>query len=134
LKQLTVELGRAYTSIQENMNVRTIGIFAVNKAAIGGESWYLNTQKQQNLRQIYPFKATGSIPHFLNFSEISQFTKCTGSFTDGTNWYGAIYAGSTAVANQVSFYITENNIVIQSNGTAPTILNGTIVLEWISNV
>lgn len=135
IKKLTVELTKSYLDIANVVNVRTIGIFTVNKAAIGGESWFLaGAQKQQNLRQVYTFTAAGSIPHGLSFTSVSQFTKCTGSFTDGTNYYGVIYGSSTAIAGQLSFYITSANIVVLAGAGAPTPSSGTIVLEWLSAV
>lgn len=131
---LSVELTKTYLDVAASVNQRTIGIFTTNKPSIDGESWFLSGQKQQGLRQVYTFTATGNIPHGINLSEISQFTKPSGSFTDGTNYYGAIYAGSTTIAGQVSFYITPTNIVLQAGAGAPSITSGTIILEWISAV
>jgi len=132
--QLSVELSRSHLSIANNMNMRTIGIFPTNKPAIGGESWYFSRDRRQNLRQIYPFTAAGNITHGLDWNSVYQMTKCSGSFTDGTNWYGAIYASNVAIAGQVSFYVTNTNIVVLSGAGAPVIQSGTIVLEWISQV
>jgi hypothetical protein len=131
---LTLEMNKAYVDIANAVNARTIGIFPTTRPAVGGESWFLNqNQRQQNLRQIYIFTATGSIPHGINFNSASYFTKCSGSFTDGTNWYGAIFASNIAITGQVSFYVTPTNIVILSGAGAPAITSGIIVLEWISN-
>lgn len=131
--QLVTEINKAYIDIANCVNARTIGSFSVNRPTVGGENWFItNNQRQQNFRQIYTFTATGNIAHGLNFSSIERFTKPQGSFYDGTNYYGCIYASSTAIAGQVSFYITPTNIVVVSGGGAPTITSGTIVLEWIS--
>jgi len=131
--QLSETLNRSYLEIASMVNNRTIGIFPTNRPAIGGESWYLTTRKQQNLRQIYPFTGPGSIRHNIPTDSFFQFTKCSGSFTDAAtgNWYGAIYASNVAIPGQVSFYITPTNIVILSGAGAPPISTGTIVLEWI---
>jgi len=131
---LALEVNKTYIDIANTVNSRTIGIFPANRSAVTGENWFITNRRQQSLRQIYTFTATGNIPHGLSFSAISQFTKPQGSFTDGTNYYGAIYASNTAIAGQVSFYITPTNIVVLSGAGAPTIVNGIIVLEWISNV
>ena len=136
IQALTVEIDRSYVDIALKVNSRTIGLFPDNTPIATGEQWFLSGQpnKQQTLRQIYPFTATGNIAHGINFSGVSQFTKPSGSFTDGTNWYGAIYASSVTIAGQVTFYITPTNIVIQAGAGAPSITNGTIVLEWLSFV
>jgi len=132
---LAVEVNRSYVDIAQKINDRVIGTFPTNKASVTGESWYLTSSKQQSLRQIYPFTAAGNIAHGLNFSSVSQVSpRSYGTFTDGTNWYGAIYASNTAIAGQVSFYITSTNIVVLSGAGAPAITNGTIVLEWLSQI
>lgn len=136
MQALIVELDRAYVDTASKVNARTIGLFPDNAPVVTGEQWFLSgqTSKQQTLRQIYPFTATGSIPHGINFATVSQFTKPSGSYTDGTNWYGAIYASSVAIAGQVTFYVTPTNIVILAGAGAPSITNGTIILEWLSQV
>ena len=88
--------------------------------------------KQQGLRQVYTFTSTGTIPHGINLNNISQFTRPSGTFTDGTNSYGCIYASNIAIAGQVSFYIDPTNINIIAGAGAPSITSGTIILEWIS--
>jgi hypothetical protein len=132
-KQLSIELHKSYLDIATAVNNRTIGIFPTNNPAIGGESWFLTSQKQQNLRQVYTFTGVGSIAHNLRWASIAAFTKPFGSYTDGTNWYGVIFASSTTIAGQVTFYVTPTNIVIQQSG-GPAIQSGIIVLEWISQI
>ncbi len=135
LRKLTLEVSKSYIDIANAVNSRTIGIFPTKFPAVNGEAWFINNnQKQQGFRQIYPFTATGNIPHTLKFNSISMFTKPSGSFTDGTNYYGAIYASNVAIAGQVSFYITPTDIVILSGAGAPVIVSGIIDLEWISKV
>lgn len=134
LAQLTVEVNKAYLDTANAINSRTIGIFPVNVSSITGESWFLNNRRQQSLRQVYQFTAAGNIPHNLNLQNISQFSRCFGSFTDGTNFYGAIYASNVAIAGQVSFFITPTNIVVLSGAGAPAIVSGLVVIEWLSNI
>lgn len=128
---LAVEINKSYVDIAEKMNVRTIGIFPTNRAAITGESWFLTgNQKQQTLRQVFTFSSTASITHGISFSQISPLTR--GVFTDGTNWYGLIFGSSTAIAGQISFYVTPTQIVFATGGAAPTLTSGIIDLEWLS--
>jgi hypothetical protein len=136
-KQLSIELHKTYIDVALAVNNRTIGIYPANRPAVGGESWFITNQKQQNFRQIYPFSSTGNIPHNLNWSSISFISpKSYGTYTDDTNWYGAIYASNTPIAGQVSFYVTDQYVVViaGSSPSPPTIDSGYIVLEWISNV
>lgn len=132
---LAVEVNRSYVDISEKMNDRMIGIYPTNTAALTGEKWYLSggNSRQQTLRRVYTFTATGNIAHELIWSSVAQISpKSYGSFTDATNWYGVIYAGNITIAGQVSFYVTPTNIVVAAGAGAPSIANGTIVLEWLS--
>ena len=135
LKQLSKEVHLAYIDIAQKMNARRIGIFSLNYQLVTGDSWYLqgNSKRQQSLTQVYQFTAAGNIPHGINFAAVSQFLPNTyGSFTDGTNYYGAPYGSSTPIAGQVSFYVTPTNIVVLAGAGAPTITSGIIALEWLS--
>lgn len=134
VRQLSVELSKSYIDIANVVNSRVIGIFAMNRPNVTGESWFFTSARQQSQRQVYTFTATGNIPHGLTLSEIYQISpKSYGSFTDGTNWYGTIYASSVTIAGEVTFYVTPTNIVVLSGAGAPVITKGTIVLEWINN-
>lgn len=131
---LSVELTKMYIDVANATNNRTIGLFSTRIPSINGEQWFMGgaSTKQQGLRQIYPVTGTGSIPHGINLAQISQFTKPSGSFTDGTNWYGLIYASNVTIAGQVTFYISPTNIVVQAGGGAPAIVSGIIILEWLA--
>jgi hypothetical protein len=133
LKQLTVEVDKAYIDTANAINNRTISLFPTTRPAINGESWFItNNQRQQGFRQVYSFTSTANIPHGITLTSISRFVRCWGEFTDGTNWYGLIHGSNVAIAGQISFYITATNIVFLSGGGAPALTSGTIVLEWIS--
>lgn len=135
LTQLSAELNKAYLDTANTVNSRTIGLFATNKASINGEEWFVDDgKKRQGFRQAYVFTGVGSIPHGLNLSDIFSFTRCYGEYTDSTNWYGVVSGTSVGIAGQISFYIDPTNIVILDGGGAPAIVNGIVVLEWLSNV
>jgi hypothetical protein len=117
------------------VNNRIIGLFPVNKAAQTGENWYLQAnQKQQSLRQVYMFTATTPINHNVQVNNAAQFTNCYGSYTDGTDSYGLIFASSTAIAGQISFYLTSTQIMFATGAGAPSLTSGIIVLQWLSAV
>ena len=145
LGELSEEVNQAYLDIAQAVNMRTIGIYPINRPAITGNNFFLQgNQKQQTVRQIYTFSgaAPAPIPHGINVLGISRFTPmCYGSYSDAAgNYYGIPYASSVAIAGQVSFYITPNSagnvldgtIVVVVDPGAPAIAEGIIVLEWIA--
>jgi hypothetical protein len=138
LHQLCVESNKSYVSIAQAVNARTIGIFPTDRPAITGESWFLNNQRQQTLRQVYSFSSftsPQSIPHAINTNSIRGFTRIYGTATNGTNWYPLPYVDVTAANNQINVIVTPTNIVITAGaGAPPAITSGWIVLEWLSQV
>jgi hypothetical protein len=135
VRALANQMDHAYIDIASKVNARTIGLYAVNFPIATGEQWFLEGQprRQQTLRQLYTFAGTGSISHGINFDTVFLVSQRSyGTFTDDTDWYGAIYASSVAIAGQVSFYVTATNIVILAGAGAPTIVSGVIDLEWLS--
>ena len=144
VEQLVPEITKAYVDVANAVNERVIGTYPVNLPAITGNSYFFKGKtRQQSLRQIYPFTVAGNIPHGINILSIFGISPNTyGSYKDAANnWYGAIYAGSTPIPDQVSFYITPNtstsvldgNIVVSINGAAPAISSGFIVVEWVAD-
>lgn len=128
---LSVEIDRAYTDIAQAVNSRVLGIFAVGSQVQSGESWFLVNQKQQALRQVFTFTTTASITHNIRVTDANQFTRCFGSYTDGTNSYGLIFGTSVAVAGLITFYVTSTQIVFAVGAGAPAISSGRVVLEFI---
>lgn len=134
LQELSAQVDQAYIDVASKVNLRTVGIHGLNTQVVTGESFYLagSSQKQQSLRQLYTFTAAGTYPHGIDFSSVSFFTKCWGSYTDGTNWYGVIFATSNPITNAATFYITPTDIVITFDGAAPAPTKIYINLEWVS--
>src|ERR1700733_10512667 len=125
VKALAFQVSKSYIETATSVNDRIVGIFPTSRPAINGESWFLNAnQRQQGLRQVYMFTSTGTIAHGINLNNISQFTRPSGTFTDGTNYYGCIYASNVAIAGQVTFYIDPTNINILAGAGAPAIVSG----------
>jgi hypothetical protein len=135
IKSFSSQVDMAYIEIAQKVNSRIIGTYPVNVLSVTGEKWFFSgaPNPQQSLRQVYPFTAAGAIPHGLIWADVSSISpKSYGTFTDGTNWYGCIYASNVAIAGQVSFYVTNTNIVILSGAGAPAIVSGYINLEYLS--
>lgn len=134
-KALASQMDKAYIDIAIKVNNRIIGTYAINFFSVTGERWYFtgSSTTQQSQRRVYQFTAAGNIPHELIWADVSSISpRSYGTFTDGTNWYGAIYASNVAIAGQVSFYVTSTNIVVLSGAGAPAITSGYIVLEYLS--
>lgn len=139
LHHISIEMNKAYLDIANTVNQRTIGLFSPTKSMITGESWYYNNnQKHQGLRKLFTFSTivdNSTIAHNLDFKSINSFSRNYGEYTDGTNWYGLISGSNSAIPGQVSFYVTQMNIVFRVGVGAPSpINNGILVLEWLSNV
>jgi hypothetical protein len=133
IKELAFQVNVAYVDIANAVNARTIGLFPTTRPAINGEEWYLsNNNKQGASRQAYPFTTTASITHNIPASDIERFSRMYGAFTDGTNWYGLIAATTTAIAGQITFYVTPTQIIFVTGAGAPAVTKGTVVLEWLS--
>lgn len=134
-RELSNQVDHAYIDIAAKVNERTIGIFAVGNQIVTGESWYLAGQidKQQTLRQVYPFTAAGTIAHGINFGTVTTFTRIYGVFYDGSIYYPLPYVDVVAANNQVNVVVNSTNIVITSGGgSPPTIVKGYVILEWLS--
>lgn len=133
--QLMTELARSFNEIAIVMNMREIGTYANNLPAITGKQYFLggSNKQQQSLRQLFAFTAAGSYNHSIpNLNKTGGLVQGFGSFTDGTNYYGVLFGSSTAIAGQVSFYVTNTQVIILSGTGAPTIKSGIVVWEWIS--
>lgn len=121
-----------YIDIAQAVNIREIGIYELTEQLNGKQ--FFNTsnpqQKRFSYRQVFQFSAAGSFAHNIaNLTLVLGY----GQFTDGTNFYGAIYGSSVAIAGQVSFYVTPTNIVVLSGAGAPVITSGIIVLDYLKN-
>ncbi len=133
-KQLPIEINKAYVDLANAVNSCVKGIFPANRPAITGEEWFLTGSKQQTLRQVYSVTSTNPIPHNINVSQISQFTRGFGTYTDGTNSYGLVMATSVAVAGIITFYLSSTQILFLSGAGAPALTSGTVVIEWLADV
>lgn len=140
MHMLTVECNKAYVDTANVVNERTIGIHTTTRPAINGEQWYLvKNLKQQAFRQVYTFTGTSDINIGFKLASISQISKMSGVYTDGTSWFGLIPGTSVAIAGQILFYVTVNALSTTSDvikfvvgGGAPSLTSGKIVLEWLS--
>ena len=132
---LSEVLNKSYIDIASAVNNRIIGIFTPNRPSITGESWFLSmNRRQQTLRQVYTFTTTATINHDITGVFPDRFTRCWGTYTDGTNGYGLIFASNIAIPGQISFYVTSTQIIFLVGAGSPTLTSGRIILEWLSSV
>ena len=143
LQQLTVQVNKSYVDIANAVNNRTIGLFPTNRPAITGESWFLSgNQRQQTLRQVYPFGAIAA------GTELDIPTGIT-SFVSFTRIYGTVVTNvpdyrplpyidpaslTTGMAILVGTVAGIQQIRIVLGATAVPVVSGIAVLEYLSNV
>ena len=136
INSLSFEVDKSYVDVANAVNVRTIGIFPINRPTVTGESFFLiSNKKQQSLRQVYKFGAiapgaTLSIPYTIN--GFSQFSRIYGTCITAVPDYRPIPYASVTVNANIELKVTTTNIVISVGAASPAIVSGIIILEWIS--
>jgi hypothetical protein len=133
-----VQLDKAYVDTANAVNERTIGIYALDNQLVTGESWYNGSTdgsvyRIQTLRKMFNFSTTATITHGISITNPSQFTRCFGSYTDGSGAYGLIWGSNTAIAGQISFNVSSTQIVFETGSGAPTVSSGRVILEYLAN-
>jgi len=134
MPQLTEEIDLMYVDMASALNARSIGIYPVGTAAITGNRWYIGGNKNQTIRRSYSFTSTSTITHRINFNDVVGFVYGSGWYTDGTSWYGLNGGSSTAVTGQITFYIDSTSINFVVDGAAPSLTQGYITVEWLTNI
>lgn len=132
---LALEISKTYLDIANSINSRTIGIYCTNFSVVNGEQWYVkgDDSKQQALRRVYAITGAGSYAHGINFNNISSIVNIYGTFFDGSSYAPLPFVDQTSIAHQISVVVDPTNIVITRGATAPAIVRGYIILEWLSN-
>lgn len=139
VENLSHELNKTYVDIASAVNERTIGLFPTIRPAVTGNSYFLEkNQRQQSLRQVYPFTSDGgtiTIAHGINLSNISYVPVITGTFMDSSTnvFYPLPYVDVINANNQINVKITQTDIVITPEGGSPPNLSvGLVLIEWLS--
>ena len=119
--QRLIQMTNRDRDIARYINIREIGIYDLVQNP-NGQQWFTaaNPQiKRGAFRQVFTFTATGNIAHGITgLTQVMAY----GEYTDGTNFYGAIYASSVAIAGQITFYVTPTNIVVLGRRRRPRLL------------
>lgn len=144
LRELSNQVDHAYIDIAQKVNLRTIGLFAVNFQMVTGERWYLQgqAQVQQTLRQVYSFGAVVAgteldIP--TGITNLVEFTRIYGTcITNVPDYRPLPFADQGSATNNINILVAtvagSLQIRILPGATGPNIVSGIIILEWLSQV
>lgn len=130
---LAVEINKAYVDIAASVNSKEIAVYAPNKPSVTGQVFFIGNKKYYAFRQLYQISSFSSLNHGLTGTNFYLTTRVYGDFTDGTKFYPLPYVHPTA-GNQVGIDISTTQIIFNAGGTAPSITNGIVILEWVNQV
>lgn len=110
----------SYEEIEQIINQQFFGSTPQNKRFV--------------FRRVYSFSAIGAgafinIPHGI--TGVTNFTRIYGTTQNATDSRPLPYADAAAVANQVAVLVTSTDIVVTNGATAPAIVSGIVVLEFL---
>ncbi len=140
-EQSWIKIQSTITDISLKTNLRQIGLYNGFENPTGQE-WFKNTVggiPRQALRKVYTFGvivagATLNIPHLIPASTNLTFTNIYGTIkTVVPDDRPLPYVDAAVVTNQVSVNRNGVNIVITNGATAPDIVSGIVVLEYLKN-
>ena len=139
IHQLSIEINRSYVDIANTVNARTIAIFAVNRPAQTGESWYFSSTRNQGLRQVYEFGAIlagATLNISYSISGFNRLIRLFGAVKTATDERPIPFVSATDPTGNIEVRLntSANQIVIVNGATAPAIVSGQIVFEWLSQV
>lgn len=135
---LIPQLLRMYSAIAYRLNNREISIYDLNER-LTGEKWTDSANLQipkETFRKVFDFGAiaagaTLNIPHGI--TGIAQFTNIYGTFITAADDRPLPYVDEATVTNQVSVKRVGINMVIINGATAPAIVSGILVAEFLKN-
>lgn len=137
--ELEPVLSKTYTQTATAVNARTIGLYETVQVSIGDR--YFSSGDPQNRRQafrkVFSFGAiaagaTLTIPHLI--TGVTQFVNTYGECITATPDFRRIpWASATLVTDQIQATLTTVNIIIVNGATAPAIVSGIYVCEYLLN-
>ncbi len=137
-QDLYFQLSNMYSAIAYRLNNREIALYGFQET-LTGQKWTVsgNLQKQnETFRKVFEFGAiaagaTLNIAHGI--TSITRIVKWYGGIVTANNKRPLPFVSATAVTDQVSVDEDGTNIVIVNGATAPAIVSGTVVLEFLKN-
>jgi len=150
--KLEVILSKMYLEIAYTVNNRTIGSYQLEETNTG-QHWpnptFGDNPEDNNLSQLPAFRQVYLIPAILpgvtediphNIFNLNFFTNTYGQvLTNVPDYRHLPHASATLATDQIQFTITPSsgstsgNIIIVNGSTAPAIVSGYFVLEYVLN-
>jgi hypothetical protein len=146
LKLLQPVLVKAWNDLSYAMNARVIGLYD-RVQVVTGERWFNDSTaisqgnvataslRRQSYRQVYTFgaiNAGASLTINHNISNVVNFTHIYGTcITSVPDFRPIPYSSATLVTNQIEIKVTSTQINIINGNTAPNIVSGIVVLEYL---
>lgn len=141
IRQLTIEIDKSYIDIANSVNNRIIGIFPANNPAINGESWFLKNQRQQGFRKIFTISDFSTFVTGIQIIDVNFFTKIYGvCLSSGGNYFPIPYIDGNSTTSNIGLFVGPGiepgifSVTFSVGATAPTLVSGIIILEWISQI
>lgn len=141
--QLEPELTKMYNEVAQAVNLRTNGLYETTQN-VTGEQWFntsfnpdVGMRRRQSYRKVFTFGAiaagaTLAINHGI--TGITSFTLTYGeAITDVPDFRNIPFASATVVTDQIQVTKTSTQIIIINGATAPNIVSGKFVLEYLLN-
>ena len=141
--QLEQELNKAWIDLSRVVNLKTNAIYDTAQV-VTGEQWYnpnfnpnRDFRRRQSYRKVFTFGAiatgaTLAINHGI--TGITQFTLTYGeAITDVPDYRNIPWASAILVTDQIQVTKTQTQIIIINGATAPNIVSGIFVLEYLLN-
>lgn len=135
---LYLQLSNMYSAIAYRLNNREISLYAFQET-LTGQKWTSasNLQKQdETFRKVFEFGAiaagaTLNIVHGI--TGITRIVKWYGGIVTAANKRPLPFVSATLITDQVSVDEDGTDIVIVNGATAPAIVSGTVVIEFLKN-
>ncbi len=140
--EFRVKFLEIYRDLSSSVNTREVGIYDLTEF-LTGENWFTsgNPQvKRKTFRQVYELPATAAgattlITHNISgVNTTTRFTHIYGTaFTDFPDNRPIPYASATLITDQIQVRVAATNIRVTNGATAPNIVDGFIILEYLLN-
>ncbi len=137
-QDLYFQLSNMYSAIAYRVNDREIALYGFQET-LTGQKWTRASNLQiqdETFRKVFEFGAiaagdTLNIPHGI--TDITRIVKWYGGIVTATNKRPLPFVSTTRIRDQVGVDEDGTNIIIINGSTAPAIVSGTIVIEFLKN-
>lgn len=136
--ELRIKLSTLHTDVANAVNIREIALYQDGQQVPTGQQFSIAgvaTNKRYAFRKAFYFGAiatgaTLNIAHGL--TNVLIFPKTLGGCTtDAPDYRPVPYVSATLVTDQISVRQDATNIIIVNGATAPNILNGVVIIEYL---